>query len=270
MPAFNADPGMPYWIDLSTSDVRKSTYFYSQLLGWEISAESEDSPYQIARVQGLPVAGFIPHDGAMPETWVTYFFTRDIEKDVVNVAKLGGRVLSVPTQVQLGRMAVLADASGALFGLIEPAGEEAFVAAGEPGTPVWHELSATSNYESAIDFYHGLLDWEVVQLTRDDGTSTYATAMSDGAPFAGLRDSEGQFPPQVPGFWQSFIGVEDLGYACRRVVELGGEVIREPANSEFGPIAIVADSTGATLMLAEVDVPVDEGEISESDDILNL
>ena len=36
MPAFQAEPGMPYWIDLTSSDVRKSSHFYSQVLGWEI------------------------------------------------------------------------------------------------------------------------------------------------------------------------------------------------------------------------------------------
>lgn len=267
MPAFAATPGMPYWIDLSSSDVRKSSYFYSQLLGWEISAEREDSSYRIARAEGLPVAGIIPHDGSMPETWVTYFLSDDLDTDLSRVAELGGRVLGTPTEVQLGTMAVLADAAGALFGLIEPAGEDAFVAAGEPGTPVWHELSATSNHAQAVDFYHGLFGWDIMALGEDD---RYATAMEDGAAFAGLRDSEGQFPPQVPGFWQTFIGVEDLAYACRRVLELGGEVIREPANSEFGPIAIISDSTGATVMLAEVEAPVYEEELSESDDILNL
>lgn len=57
MPAFEAEVGMPYWIDLTTSDPRKSAHFYEQVLGWEISAESqEDNPYQMARLQGLPIA----------------------------------------------------------------------------------------------------------------------------------------------------------------------------------------------------------------------
>ena len=40
--------------------------------------------------------------------------------------------------MNLGRMALLVDTSGGLFGAIEPYSEEAFIAAGEPGTPVWH------------------------------------------------------------------------------------------------------------------------------------
>ena len=60
MPAFEAEVGMPYWIDLTTSDPRKSAHFYEEMLGWEISAESaEEKPYQMARLPGLPIAGLI-------------------------------------------------------------------------------------------------------------------------------------------------------------------------------------------------------------------
>ena len=32
MPAFEAEVGMPYWIDLTTSDPRKSAHFYEEML----------------------------------------------------------------------------------------------------------------------------------------------------------------------------------------------------------------------------------------------
>ena len=33
MPAFEAEVGMPYWIDLTTADTRKSARFYEEVLG---------------------------------------------------------------------------------------------------------------------------------------------------------------------------------------------------------------------------------------------
>ena len=37
MPAFLAEAGMPYWVDLMTSDAEKSAAFYAEVLGWELS-----------------------------------------------------------------------------------------------------------------------------------------------------------------------------------------------------------------------------------------
>ncbi|CAB0626596.1 VOC family protein [Corynebacterium diphtheriae] len=262
MPAFQAEPGMPYWIDLTTSDLRKSTYFYSHVLGWEIEEFGAD--YHLARVQGLPVAGFIkrPENHQQPDTWVTYFMTDNIAADCAEVEKLGGRVLADPMEVRLGQMALVVDNAGGLFGLIQPAGEDAFIAAGEPGTPVWHELTATTNYTKAVEFYPALFGWATATMDTD-GSFEYTTAQVDGGAIAGIFNAEGQFPPQVPSFWQSYLGVAEVDAAVAATVEYGGSVIREPWNTEFGRMAIIADSTGATVTLCEAPEPVEEGNESD-------
>jgi len=70
---------MPYWIDLMTSDVRKSSHFYGELLGWDF--EELYVGYRVARVQGLLVVAIVdkPEDSPLPDTWVTYFLGDDIE-----------------------------------------------------------------------------------------------------------------------------------------------------------------------------------------------
>ncbi|WP_018296725.1 VOC family protein [Corynebacterium lubricantis] len=262
MPAFEARTGMPYWVEKTSQDKRKSTYFYSKILGWEVSEDA----YSMARVQGLPVAGFVqqPKEATMNDTWVTYFLSGDIYGDTAKVEELGGQVLSQPSEVSLGVMSLCTDVAGGLFGLIQPAGEESFVAAGEPGTPVWHEYTANREFEKVADFYRGLFNWETV--TKDG----YALAVEDGGAFAGIWDATGQFPLEVPGFWQSYLGVVDIDEAARRVPEFGGEVIRGPQDSAFGRLLLVADSTGATVMLCEVEEPVEEDDLSEADSILDL
>ena len=264
MPAFQAEPGMPYWIDLTSSDVRKSSHFYSQVLGWEIEEISEG--YRMARLQGLPVAGLVqrPEAENQPDTWVTYFQSDNIDHDCERVVELGGRVLVTPVEVRLGQLAVLVDTAGSVFGLIQPAGEDSFIAAGEPGTPVWHELTATVSYAEAVEFYEQLFGW----VTATTDAQDYTTALVDGAAFAGIFDATGKFPPHVPSFWQSFLGVADVAAAVARVRELGGDVIREPFDSGFGTMAIIVDSTGATVTLCEVAPLVPEEELSESDSIL--
>jgi len=55
----------------------------------------------------------------------------------------------------------------------------------------------------------------------------------------------------------------------KAAVDCGGEVIREPWLSTFGLMALVADSTGATITLTEVeDAPEDDA--TEADDLLGL
>ncbi|MGP6175640.1 VOC family protein [Corynebacterium sp. A21] len=269
MPAFEAVGGMPYWIDLTTSDPAKSAFFYSQLLGWEIKEEVEGSDYRIARVQGLPVAGFIrqPEDAPFPDTFITYFLAKDLDDLIARARENGGRLLGEPTEVQLGRMAVLVDTAGSMFGLIEPRGEDAFIAAGEPGTPVWHENTVVTNYDQTVKFYRDLFEWTVATMDQPDDFK-YTTALVEGAAFAGLFGAEGQFPPEVPSFWQSYLGVLNIDEAVAKTPELGGEVIREPWDSQFGRMAIIADSTGATLTLCEVEEPVEEGR--ESDPLLDI
>lgn len=254
MPAFQAEVGMPYWIDLHTTDVRKSTYFYSQLLGWTFDNG-------IARKDGLPVAGVLP---AEQDTWVTYFLNDDLAQASRDIVTAGGRMLTEPTEVSLGTMAVAADAVGGIFGLIHPAGEDSFVAAGEPGTAVWHDYSATSRMADAITFYHEVFSWDIA------GDEVFAAATRDGAAFAGFRDASQAFGPHVPSFWQTFLGVADVRAAAHRVSELGGEVIRAPFDTEFGLLTIISDSTGATVTLCETPEPVHIDDAHESDDLFHL
>ncbi|MBD8029893.1 VOC family protein [Corynebacterium gallinarum] len=271
MPAFEAQAGMPYWIDLTTSDIAKSSHFYENVLGWDIT---EVNPgYRMARVQGLPVAGFIdqPEESTMPDTWITYFLSYNLDKVTAKIVELGGRILAQPTEVFLGHMVLAVDPAGALFGLIEPSSEESFVAAGEPGTPVWHELTTVTNYPEAVDFYGELFNWMTSELSSEEGEGgfRYTTALVDGSAFAGVFDAKGQFPPQVPSFWQTYLGVLSVDDAVAKAPEFGGDVIREPWDSEFGRMALISDSTGATVTLCNVDEPVEE-DVSEAEDLLGM
>ena len=55
MPAMIAQPGMPVWLDLASTDAAGAEKFYSELLGWEFEQVSDG--YTVAKKQGMPVAG---------------------------------------------------------------------------------------------------------------------------------------------------------------------------------------------------------------------
>ena len=292
MPAFEALPSMPFWQDLAVQDTQKAAYFYSHLLGWEVGQASPASrgPYRVARKDGLPVAGIIPTDGASGSMWVTYFLA--VAGDgtghagraalVDRVHQLGGSVLG-SAEVDLGEMTICQDPAGRLFGLMTPRGEDQFVAAGEPGVPVWYEYTAPE--KSVVDFYGELFNWELRLASGNAGENgntgqngdnaagadgaddadgaAYFTALSDGAPFLGLRVVEGI----GAGMWQTYFGVEDIELAARRVGELGGTLIDGPLLSPFGPIAAVEDPTGAGFLLCEIDPPSLD-EVHEADSVL--
>lgn len=260
MPAFHAQDGLPYWIDLLTHDVEKAAEFYSALLGWE--TEETAQGYRLARAQGLPVAGFItqPADAPAGATWVTHFLTEDIDAACTRIESLGGQVTTPPTEVQLGRMALALDPGNGFFGLIQPHDSEAFVSGGEPGTPVWHEMTCAAQnttVEKTADFYAELFGWSTMTMDAGDGFS-YVTAQVDGAPFAGMWSGP-NFPEGVPNFWQTYLGVKDISAAVSQVEFLGGRVLREPWEAEFGMLALVEDPTGGSMTLCEVEEPTFEG-----------
>src|SRR5699024_4595974 len=236
---------------------------------------SESIVYHADSMQVLPIVGVIPQpvDSTMPDTWVTYFRAGNLDKECQRAEELGGRVLSGPQKVELGQMALLTDAAGALFGLVDRTDTEQFVAAGEPGLHVSHKLAAGDGLAKALDFYGELFNWEIrTQSITGSGPvdeADYATAEEEGAPFAGIWNAKGKFPPQVGGFWQTYLGVRNMEEAVKAAVDCGGEVIREPWLSTFGLMALVADSTGATITLTEVeDAPEDDA--TEADDLLGL
>ena len=250
MPAFEATPGMPYWQDLVTAQPKKAAYFYSKLFGWDVSTDA----YRVARKDGLPVGGIVGADAGAPG-WTPYFLSPG--GDIVErVASLGGTVVS-SAEVSLGTMTLCQDPSGCLFGLIRPRGEDQFVAAGEPGVPVWHEYVASST--EAIDFYAELFNWEV---SRD---GNYFIALQDGAPFLGMLLE----PDAGVALWQIFFGVANLEESLTTVNNFGGTVVGGPEASPFGLIAVAEDAAGAGLLLCEVDAPVFE-DVAESDSILDL
>jgi hypothetical protein len=57
----------------------------------------------------------------MPVYWDTYFGTADPDASTTLAAALGATVLMGPTDVEIGRIAVFADPTGAAFSVLAPA-----------------------------------------------------------------------------------------------------------------------------------------------------
>lgn len=284
MPAFPAEFGMPVRVDLVSSAPRKSERFYRELMGWEFSAAGEGEGRRVAKLMGMPVSVLFGADqgadqgdsaaAATADQWRVNFHVDDVAAVVEKARGLGADVVREPVAlVDGGAMAVIVDPAGALVGLLEQPGEQAFVAAGEPGAPVWFELIAgdVDGFDDVVAFYHELFGWEVAVRARTE-EGVYAIAMEAGAPFAGLvagpqaasAGEEGSFTG-----WLAYLGVENIGQAVMRTQELGGEVLVPVQDTEFGPLATIADPSGATTVLCEVPLPPEE-DARESDPLQNI
>lgn len=249
MPALVAEPGMPIWLDLATTNLQAAQDFYGPLLGWEFQQGSDN--YVVAKRSGMPVAGLaqVPEDAH--STWGMLLYAPQLETVHANAVKAGATSVLEPRDVgDRGMMSVLVDPSGAAVGLKRPVDEQAFFAAGEPGTPVWHELLVGKNWEETCKFYHELTGWDI-KLMSGSEDFRYATAEWEGNPLAGLWDTSTM--EEKPSLWTLYMGVLSVDDAVAQVEKLGGTVVRTPWESEFGRMATIQDPTGGLLNLAEIE-----------------
>ena len=116
------EPGSFTWSELSSSDPTKSKAFYSAVFGWGWGGSDD---YAEAHVSGRTIGGMMKRSpdlpAAIPDSWLVYFGTADVDADVAKATGLGASVIMGPTDIPgTGRFAVLADPQGAAFALFQP------------------------------------------------------------------------------------------------------------------------------------------------------
>lgn len=122
-PEIDVPFGCVSWSELSSDDPATSGAFYSELFGWEQKASGiAEMPDYTVFVQGESMLGGLwkqDHEG-MPSAWTFYFNVEDIDASVAKVTELGGTLISEIVPVpSVGRIAVAADPTGAVFALMQ-------------------------------------------------------------------------------------------------------------------------------------------------------
>jgi predicted enzyme related to lactoylglutathione lyase len=113
------------WNELITPDTEACGAFYGGLLGW--TGESMDmggGTYTVFRSGDQQVGGMMkpPAEGMGPPMWFAYVVVDDVDARAAKVEGLGGKVLKPPFDIPgVGRIAIIADPSGAALGLFKPA-----------------------------------------------------------------------------------------------------------------------------------------------------
>jgi predicted enzyme related to lactoylglutathione lyase len=118
-----AEAGAPVWFEYHAREYDASVAFYSETLGVEASVLSDtaDFRYTELRVAGEPRAGIMDSAGFLPEGvpshWQVYLGVADTDAAVATVTRLGGRVIRAAEDTPYGRIAAVADPTGAVFRL---------------------------------------------------------------------------------------------------------------------------------------------------------
>jgi predicted enzyme related to lactoylglutathione lyase len=112
-------PGALSWNELATTDVDAAAAFYRDLFGWSVEpVEGMEMPYMIVKNQdGWNNGGIRPAQGPEPSYWLTYFGSEDVDASLAKVSELGGEELLGAMDIGAGKIAIVHDPQGAVFGL---------------------------------------------------------------------------------------------------------------------------------------------------------
>jgi predicted enzyme related to lactoylglutathione lyase len=248
MPTFDSyKPGQPSWVDLSSSDTDASKRFYSELFGWEVAEQGpEAGGYALFTLQGKNVAGVTPImlEG-QPNAWTTYVSVDDADAAIDKVKSAGGMVFVEPMDVlDVGRMAVFADSTGAALAVWQPRTHIGAEIANEPGTFCWNELQ-TRDTKGAEGFYAAVFGWGA--NTSEFGQTTYTEWKLGDATVGGMMPMPAEVPEQVPAYWLTYFAVVDCDAATKKATDLGGTTVVPPMDIEPGRFTVVSDPTGAVF-----------------------
>lgn len=231
-----------------------------------------DAPgrYYTAQLDGRDVAAIGSQPEAASPVWNTYIWVDSADDAAARAKDAGGRVLTEPFDVlDAGRMAVLADPSGAVFCVWQAEGHRGAQLVNGPGTWVFSDLN-TPDPDGAVAFYAAVFGWEAESVDFDGYAATmwrvpgYGDAIEALDPDLRRRHDEGGVPPgfsdavgwmmpvtdDEPAHWSITFTVEDPDAIASRAVQLGGSVVVAPHDAGVVRMAVLRDPQGAVFAVS--------------------
>lgn len=245
--------GAPNWVDLTTPDIKTATQFYREFLGWEITPETSPmGDYYIGHVGDRQVGGMMqagPDQEGMPPVWTIFFHVADTDATATDVDTAGGRILEAPFSLPDGtRIAIAADPTGAMFGLISGDAATGTWLSDEPGSVCWVELMSRDP-AAAETFYATIFGWKAE--TQETFGSLYTTFTLDEDSVAGMMLMPDMVPAEAPSYWGAYFAVADCDTSVDNASQLGARVDVPSTPIPPGKFAVLTDPTGAMFQLME-------------------
>jgi len=204
--------------------------------------------YTMFSKDGKAVAGCgpVPMEG-LPPVWNSYVNVDSVDDTIAKVEAAGGTVVMPAMDVMTaGRMAFVADPTGASFGLWQAGDHKGAQLVNEDGTLTWNEL-ITDDPGRATAFYSAALGWRAEDSDMP-GDIEYTTWMVGEDMVGGMMPKTEQMG-DMPNNWGVYFSVDDCEGSAAKVKQLGGSVLREPFDTPVGRMAVVADPQGAAFMV---------------------
>ncbi len=263
-PTSKWSPGKFIWHDLITHDVPAVKRFYAGLFGWTFEALPGTDRYTVIHHNGRMMGGIVfsnrKIDGRPISQWLSLLSVEDVDRAVSLVQRGGGALLGGPRDIDdRGRLAVVKDPQGALFGFVRTTGGDPADREAAPGDWLWNELWC-DDQAAAAGFYETVVGYELDTHEKVAG-KPYTVFKRDGTPRAGVLVDP--FPEVTP-LWLPYVRVGDPAAVVAKVAGLGGQVLLKPdPKHRNGTVAIIADPTGAEVAIQKW--PIDDTQVSDDD-----
>jgi predicted enzyme related to lactoylglutathione lyase len=258
MPEFTKhDPGMFCWYELGTSDTDAAKKFYGMLFGWG-AVDTPAAPgmtYTLLQLKGKDVGALYQLTDehkklGVPPHWLTYVSVASADESAEKATALGGKVTMGPFDVMdVGRMAVIEDPTGAVFAIWQAKSHPGARLKDETNTFCWSEL-ATSDVDKAKEFYTQLFGWGT--KSGDMGPMVYTELMNGSTPIGGMLPIAAEWG-NVPPHWLNYIAVEDCDGLANNAKEQGANIISPPMDiPNVGRFAVIQDPQGAVFAIIKL------------------
>jgi uncharacterized protein len=255
--------GVPCWVDTWQPDADAAVAFYTRLFGWE----ADDSPvpdadvrHVMLRLRDREVAaiGSRPPEELVTEpAWGTYVWVDDVDATVAAATAAGGSVvLPAFDSLDGGRIAVLRDPVGAVFGVWQPGAHRGARVVNEPNAWAMSAL-LTDDAETAKSFYAAVFGWdaEPFEMGESEAVLWRLPGYVGGEPTQPVpRDVVGVMAPAGgrPAGWVVNFWVPDADATAAATTELGGTVLAGPFDTPISREAVLADPAGAVFTVSTV------------------
>jgi predicted enzyme related to lactoylglutathione lyase len=240
-----AKPGQPVWLDLLTDKPAEAVSFYAQVFGWKFEPDSSAGGSMIS-YNGHSLGSVVATEESFQvgdSLWLLSLATDDLVAEVDNVTDNGGNLIDGPGEKVAGeRYAVVADAQGAPFVLLEGADASAMPVAEDLNTWVWGELW-TSDIDAAVRFYRSMAPYDATAVETGLNETYTVLSLSNTAELGVVQSPWAD----MPAVWVPYVLVADVSAIVSRALQAGALLVVPPLDGNGGVAAILMDPTGGVF-----------------------